>query len=31
MPESFREGMADIAGGRVVDLDKALGKPFPQE
>ena len=31
IPESFREGMADIAAGRVVDLDEALSKPFPQE
>jgi hypothetical protein len=31
IPESFREGMADIAAGRVVDLDEALTKPFPGE
>jgi predicted transcriptional regulator len=31
IPESFREGMADIAAGRVVDLDEALSKPFPKE
>jgi predicted transcriptional regulator len=24
IPESFREGMADIAAGRSVDLDEAL-------
>jgi predicted transcriptional regulator len=29
IPESFKEGMADIAAGRVVDLDTALDKPFP--
>jgi predicted transcriptional regulator len=29
IPESFREGMADIAAGRVVDLDDALNRPFP--
>jgi len=26
IPESFREGMADIAAGRVVDLDEALSE-----
>jgi predicted transcriptional regulator len=31
IPESFREGMADIAAGRVASLDKALAKPFPKE
>jgi hypothetical protein len=31
IPESFREGMADIAAGRTVDLDEALAKPFPKE
>jgi predicted transcriptional regulator len=31
VPESFREGMADIAAGRTVDLDEALSKPFPHE
>ena len=31
IPESFREGMADIAAGRAVDLDDALSKPFPKE
>jgi predicted transcriptional regulator len=31
IPESFREGMADIAAGRTVDLQEALSKPFPQE
>jgi len=31
IPESFREGMADIAAGRTVDLDEALSKPFPKE
>lgn len=30
IPESFREGMADIAAGRTVDLDEALDKPFPK-
>ena len=29
IPESFREGMADIAAGRVIDLDDALNRPFP--
>lgn len=28
IPESFKEGMADIAAGRVVDLDTALNKPY---
>jgi predicted transcriptional regulator len=31
IPESFREGMADIAAGRIVDLDEAIARPFPQE
>jgi hypothetical protein len=31
IPESFREGMGDIAAGHVVDLDEALSKPFPKE
>jgi predicted transcriptional regulator len=29
IPESFREGMADIKAGRVVDMDKALFEPYP--
>jgi hypothetical protein len=29
LPEQFKEGMADIAAGRVVDLDTALNEPFP--
>jgi hypothetical protein len=29
IPESFREGMADIKAGRVVDMDQALAKPYP--
>jgi len=29
IPEEFKEGMADIAAGRVVDLDTALNQPFP--
>jgi hypothetical protein len=29
IPEEFKLGMADIAAGRVVDLDTALHKPFP--
>ena len=28
IPKSFREGMADIAAGRVVDLDTALNERF---
>jgi predicted transcriptional regulator len=31
IPESFREGMEDIAAGRIVDLDEALEKPFPKK
>ncbi|MEY3773395.1 MAG: hypothetical protein RLZZ129_175 [Verrucomicrobiota bacterium] len=27
IPESFREGMADIAAGRTVSLDDALNQP----
>ena len=29
IPESFKEGMADIAAGRVVDLATALNEPCP--
>lgn len=29
IPEEFKQGMADIAAGRVVDLDTALNKPYP--
>jgi predicted transcriptional regulator len=29
IPESFREGMADAAAGRFVDLDTALSEPYP--
>ena len=29
IPEEFKQGMADIAAGRVVDLDTALNEPFP--
>ena len=29
IPEEFKEGMADIAAGRVVDLDTALSQPYP--
>jgi hypothetical protein len=29
IPEEFKQGMADIAGGRVVDLDTALNEPYP--
>jgi predicted transcriptional regulator len=28
IPAEFKEGMADIAAGRVVELDTALNKPF---
>jgi predicted transcriptional regulator len=31
IPDSFREGMADIAAGRTVGLDDALSRPFPKE
>jgi predicted transcriptional regulator len=31
VPESFQEGMADIAAGRVVDLDVALSRPYPSK
>jgi predicted transcriptional regulator len=27
IPEEFKQGMADIAAGRVVDLDTALNNP----
>jgi len=29
IPEEFKQGMADIAAGRVVDLDTVINKPFP--
>jgi len=29
VPEEFKQGMADIAAGRVVDLDTALNEPHP--
>ena len=29
VPEEFKQGMADIAAGRVVDLDTALKEPYP--
>ena len=29
IPGDFKEGMADIAAGREVDLDTALNKPYP--
>lgn len=28
VPEEFKQGMADIAAGRVVDLDTALNEPY---
>jgi hypothetical protein len=29
IPEDFKQGIADIAVGRVVDLDTALNDPYP--
>ena len=29
IPEEFKQGMADIAAGRVMDLDTALNEPYP--
>jgi len=29
IPEEFKQGMSDIAAGRVVDLDTTLNEPFP--
>ncbi len=29
IPEEFKQGMDDIAAGRVVDLDTALSEPYP--
>jgi len=29
IPEEFKQGMDDIAAGRVVDLDTALNDPYP--
>jgi hypothetical protein len=31
IPESFKEGMADIAAGRVVELDTALNERYPDD
>ena len=31
IPEEFKQGMDDIAAGRVVDLDTALNEPYPGE
>jgi predicted transcriptional regulator len=31
VPESFKEGMSDIAAGRAVDLDKALEEHHPED
>jgi predicted transcriptional regulator len=28
IPEEFKQGMADIAAGRVVDLETALNEPY---
>jgi predicted transcriptional regulator len=28
IPEEFKQGMADIAAGRVLDLDAALNEPY---
>jgi hypothetical protein len=28
IPEEFKQGMADIVAGRVVDLDTALNEPY---
>ena len=29
IPEEFKQGMADIAAGRVADLDIASNEPYP--
>ena len=29
IPEEFKQGLADIAAGRVVDLDTAMNQPYP--
>jgi predicted transcriptional regulator len=29
IPQEFKEGMADIAAGRVVDIDVAMNAPYP--
>jgi predicted transcriptional regulator len=29
IPGEFKEGIADIAAGRVVDLDTVLNEPYP--
>jgi predicted transcriptional regulator len=30
IPDEFKQGMSDIAAGRVVDLDTALNEPYPE-
>ena len=30
VPEPFRQGMADIAAGRHVDMERALSEPPPE-
>jgi hypothetical protein len=29
IPESFKQGMADVEAGRFADLDAALNEPYP--
>ena len=29
IPESFKQGLADVEAGRFVDLDTALNEPYP--
>ena len=31
IPEEFKQGMDDIAAGRVVELDTALNEPYPSD
>jgi hypothetical protein len=31
IPDGFKEAMADVAAGRVADLDTALNEPYPGE
>jgi len=31
IPDEFKQGMADIAASRVVDLDTALKEPYPSD
>jgi predicted transcriptional regulator len=31
IPESFKDGIADVEAGRLVDLDTAIQEPYPDD